>query len=563
MKGSIPSRAGLALLAALLAWLCIGMALGAPAGNASGTTDPGVAAQRGTRSAAEVVVGSKRFTESYLLGELVRQALLREGIPARHRQGLGNTGILAQALAAREIDVYPEYTGTIARELLGLDAASAAGLTLEELNRRLAPRGLKAAVPLGFNNTYGLAMRETDALRLGVDSISALAGLPGGKSQALRFGLSHEFLARADGWPGLKKAYGLPQSPGRGLDHGLAYEALALGRVDVIDVYSTDARIAGDRLRVLRDDLGFFPRYDAVLLMRATLDERPLARALAQRIDEAAMTAMNAEAELRGRSFEEVARSFLENSPAAVGSTRASASRAGGARDEAAGSSGANRGGLGGGDPARPGFLERLLAPDLGRLLAEHLALVAGSLLLAVLAGAPLGILAFRHPALAGPVMAAVGVMQTVPSLALLAFLIALLGTIGFVPALLALFVYALLPIVRNTHAGLSAVPPGIALAGAALGLRPRQVLRHVELPLAGPTLLAGVKTAAVINVGTATVAAFIGAGGLGERIVAGLAVNDSALMLAGAAPAALLALLVQWSFDAIEGRLGAPRGKR
>lgn len=556
MRGRLPSRVpGRALLAALLAWLCLGLALAAPAGAAAGTAPSAAASSREAGAAAPITVGSKRFTESYLLGELVRQALLREGIPARHRQGLGNTGILAQALAAGEVDVYPEYTGTIARELLGLDAETASAMTFEELNRRLAPRGLKAAVPLGFNNTYGLAMRESDALRLGIDSISALSRLPQEQSKTLRFGLSHEFLARADGWPGLKKAYGLPQSPGRGLDHGLAYEALALGRVDLIDVYSTDARIAGDRLRVLRDDLGFFPRYDAVLLMRATLDERPLARALAQRIDEAAMTAMNAEAELRGRSFEEVARGFLERPPAAAG---------GEPRGGGTSGAGVDSGGIGAdgsAEPAaHPGFLARLLAPDLGRLLAEHLALVAGSLTLAVLAGVPLGILAFRQPALAGPVMAAVGVMQTVPSLALLAFLIAMLGTIGFLPALLALFVYALLPVVRNTHAGLCAVPPGLAHAGAALGLRPAQVLRHVELPLAAPTLLAGVKTAAVINVGTATVAAFIGAGGLGERIVAGLAVNDSTLMLAGAAPAALLALIVQWGFDAAERRLRVPR---
>jgi osmoprotectant transport system permease protein len=135
----------------------------------------------------------------------------------------------------------------------------------------------------------------------------------------------------------------------------------------------------------------------------------------------------------------------------------------------------------------------------------------------------------------------------------LLAFLIALLGTIGLVPALLALFLYALLPIVRNTHAGLAGVPVGLAMAAGALGLTAWQALWNVQLPLARPTLLAGVKTAAVINVGTATVAAFVGAGGLGERIVAGLAVNDSMAMLAGALPAALLALVVQWLFDGVE----------
>jgi osmoprotectant transport system permease protein len=174
----------------------------------------------------------------------------------------------------------------------------------------------------------------------------------------------------------------------------------------------------------------------------------------------------------------------------------------------------------------------------------------------AVLVGVPLGVAAWRWPRSAGVVMGVVSVLQTVPSLALLAFLIAVVGSIGLLPALIALFLYALLPIVRNTHAGLHGVPVGLAQAALSLGLTPRQTLRHVQLPLAAPTLLAGVKTAAVINVGTATVAAFIGAGGFGERIVAGLAVNDSAAMLAGALPAAVLALAVQYGFDAIEKRL-------
>lgn len=175
---------------------------------------------------------------------------------------------------------------------------------------------------------------------------------------------------------------------------------------------------------------------------------------------------------------------------------------------------------------------------------------------MAILIGVPLGIAAWRWPRSAGWVLGAVAVLQTVPSLALLAFLIALLGSIGLVPALIALFLYALLPIVRNTHAGLRGVPDGLAQAALSLGLTPRQCLREVQLPLAMPTLLAGVKTAAVINVGTATVAAFIGAGGYGERIVAGLAVNDTAAMLAGAVPSAVLALLVQAGFDWAERRI-------
>lgn len=466
-------------------------------------------------AAAAVTVGSKRFTESYVLGEIVRQTLEQAGVAATHKPGLGNTGILEQALVSGAVDVYPEYTGTIVREILKQQGNPG----LAELNAALAPRGLKAAVPLGFNNTYALAMREDRAQALGIRTIGDLARHP-----QLKPGLSHEFIVRADGWPALAKAYALPQAAGSGLDHGLAYDALAAGQVDFVDVYSTDAQIGRRALRVLVDDRAFFPRYDAVLLMRATLDERPLA-ALAGRIDEATMIALNAQVEVDGASFAEVARRWLAG---------------------------------GGGDAAAPkqGFAARLFAPDLGRLAAQHVALVAGSVLLAVAVGVPLGIAAWRRPRLAGVLLGTVGVLQTVPSLALLAFLIAALGMIGFVPALVALFVYALLPVVRNTHAGLCGVPAGLSSAGTALGLRPGQVLRHVQLPLAAPTIAAGVKTAAVINVGTATVAAFVGAGGFGERIVAGLAVNDTQAMLAGAVPAAALALAVQWGFDVLERRL-------
>lgn len=479
-----------------------------------------VALLLGVAQAAPLKVGSKRFTESYLLGEIVTQTLAAKGVPAEHRQGLGNTAILAAALQQGQIDVYPEYTGTIVRELLKRESPADAQAPLAQINAWLAPLGLKAAVPLGFNNSYALAMREADAARLGIATISELAA----KATTLKLGLSHEFVARADGWPALQQAYGLKLQPGAGLDHGLAYQALARGQVDLIDVYTTDAQLARQPVRVLRDDRAFFPRYDAVLLMRAAVDDQPL-QPLAGRLPEATMIRLNAAAELQGQPFADVARGFLAGTAAAA-------------------------------QPQPPqGFMARLLAPDLAALLAQHLALVLASLALAVVVAVPLGIAAHRLPRLAAPVMAVVGLLQTLPSLALLAFLIALVGRIGFLPALLALFVYALLPIVRNTHAGLQAVSAGLPQAALALGLTPGQTLRAIELPLALPTLMAGVKTAAVTNVGTATVAAFVGAGGLGERIVAGLAVNDSALMLAGALPAAALAIVVQLAFDLLERR--------
>ena len=477
-------------------------------------------------AADAVQVGSKRFTESYILGEIARQQLEQAGLPAVHRQGLGNTAILDQALRSGQVHVYPEYTGTIVRELLKRPVqAGDPPPTLADLNTWLAPLGLRAAVPLGFNNTYALALREADAQRLGLRTLSDLARLPAADAARLRPGLSHEFLVRADGWPALKRSYGLPLADPPALDHGLAYQALVKGQVDLIDVYSTDAQIGRLGLRVLQDDRGFFPRYDAVLLMRLDLPAPAQAAlaALTGRIDDARMIALNAAVELDGRPFAEVARGFLQAPGAATARS------------------------------APPRLLDHLLAPDLGRLLLQHLGLVAGSVLLAVVLGVPLGVAAHRHRRLGTWVLGAVGLLQTVPSLAMLAFLIAIVGRIGFVPALLALFLYALLPIVRNTLTGLDAVPPGQREAALALGLRGPAVLRLVVLPQALPAVLAGVATAAVINVGTATVAAFVGAGGLGERIVAGLAVNDTDRMLAGALPAAVLALVVQGLFALLE----------
>jgi len=482
----------------------------------------------------EIRVGSKRFTESYVLGEIVRQTLLAHGITAIHEAGLGNTGILVAALEADSIDVYPEYTGTIVREILKEPGTK----SLDELNALLAPRKLKVAIPLGFSNTYAFAMREDDAARRGIGRISDLADPT--KTRDLKLGLSNEFLARQDGWPAVKQAYGLALATPAGLDHGLAYDALADRRVDLIDIYSTDARIGRDGVRVLVDDRRFFPTYDAVLLMRSDFDPTPL-EGLTGRIDNRTMIALNAEAELDHRTFADVAASFVAGPGGdAVPNTPDSTSGvARGVQSRRAPSSTAR-------------FMAALFGPDFWRLLMQHIVLVAGSVAGAIAVGIPLGVWSVRQPVAGRVVLAVVGILQTVPSLALLALLIALLGTIGTVPALVALFLYALLPIVANTHAGLAGVAGGLGQAASALGLTARQRLAFVELPLAAPTILTGVRTAAVINVGTATMAAFVGAGGFGERITAGLALNDAPTMLAGAVPAAALALIMQFGFDAL-----------
>lgn len=480
-------------------------------------------------------VGSKRFTESYILAEIMAQTAQQAGAATQVRQGLGNTAIVYEALKSGQIDVYAEYTGTIAQEII----KDPAHTTVAALHAALAPLGLATGVPLGFNDGYALAMRREQADKLGIARLSDLAQHPD-----LRYGLSNEFLGRADGWPGLAQRYQLSAKP-QGLDHGLAYEAIAQQHIDVMDIYTTDAKIEHLGLVVLQDDRQYFPRYDAVLLYRQDLPQRqPAAWAALQtlqgRIDEAAMIRMNAQAELHSQPFDAIARQFLAQG-SSVGGQVATA------------------------PPAHFGqqLWQRLWAPDLWRLVGQHLLLVLVSVGAAALIAVPLGVVLFPHVRLRALALGAAGVMQTIPSLALLAVLIAAFGVIGRLPALVALTAYSILPILSNTCAGLAEVSPGLRSAGSALGMTRPQRMRWVELPIAMPTVIAGLRTACAIAIGTATIAAFIGAGGLGERIVTGLALNDSALMLAGALPAAALALLSELVFELLERYLRRQRARR
>ena len=470
-------------------------------------------------AATPVRIGSKQFTESVILGEVARAVAGEVGVAAVHKRELGGTSILWAALLHGDIDVYPEYTGTLTHELLKGVAPDA---DIPTLRARLKPLGIGITDALGFNNTYAIGMRDERAATLGIRSISDLRAHPD-----LRFGFSNEFMHREDGWPGLRRRYGLPQTQVRGLDHALSYRAVASGAVDAIDLYSTDAEIPYYHLRTLVDDLHYFPRYQAVYLYRLSLVRRAPAfvgalQSLAGRIDESTMRQMNAEVKLRGMKDSVVAASLL------------------GVHADVDGT----------------GFWSRLLKRTI-----EHVKLVAISLGLALLLAIPLGILAARLQRLGQVVLALTGVLQTVPSLAMFVFMIPLFG-IGTWPAVAALFLYSLLPIVRNTHAGLVGIAPELLESAAALGLPWSVRLRAVELPLAMRSILAGIKIAAVINVGTATLAALIGAGGYGQPILTGIRLDDIGLILEGAVPAAVLALLVQGVFEGIE-RLLTPRGLR
>ncbi len=465
---------------------------------------------------AQVVIGSKKFTESVLLGELLRLELERDGVAAEHRRELGGSRVLFEALLRGDIDVYPEYTGTVRAELVPKAHSDA------EAEALLAERGLVVGARLGFSDTYALAMSRARAAALGITTISDLAAHP-----ELRYGFSDEFLRRKDGWPALQERYGLHTREARGMDHDLAYRGLAAGALDVVDLYSTDAEARSDKLRVLVDDRHQFPDYRALYLCRADLFTRvPAARqaltALAGRVDEAEMATMNARAKLDRVPETQVAADYLaiDNS-----TPRASLARR---------------------------VLDRT---------REHLALAMLSLIAAIGVALPLGILAARRPRLGGYILALVGVVQTIPSLALLVVMIPLLG-IGVMPALAALFLYGLLPIVRNTYVGLRDLPPGLIESADALGLSSWQRLRLVELPMASRAILGGIKTAAVINVGAATLGALVGAGGYGQPILSGIRLASTPLILEGAIPAALLAIAVEGAFDLAEYLL-VPRGLR
>ncbi len=463
-------------------------------------------------------VGTKKFTESYVLGRIAKRSLENAGFKVRFHPGMGGTIILWEALKGGNIDLYPDYTGTIQEEILKSNKT----LSLKEMRESLAQIGIGISNEIGFNNTYALVMKRDQAEKLGIRKISDLANHP-----ELRYGLTHEFLDRRDGWEPLKKAYHFQPRNVRGIDHAIGYAALASGQTDVKDAYSTDAKIAEYDLTVLEDDLGFFPQYQAVFLYRLNLNPEAIdvLNNLGGTIDEHLMIRMNAEAEST-KNYVLAASLYF-------------------------------------GDEARKTAHTRVLPfhVKLMRWTGQHLMLVSVSLFFAVLAGIPLGIWASRGGWMGNFILGTTGMIYTIPSLALLALLVPVpfLG-ISVYTAITALFLYSLLPIVRNTATGLQNIPKPVRESASVLGLSPAAQLFKVYLPMASRTILAGIKTSAVINVGTATLAALIGAGGLGEPIISGLNLNDHATILQGAIPAALLALLVLWCFDLLD-RLIIPKG--
>ena len=451
-----------------------------------------------------VVVGTKNFNEGYMLAEVVVQLLERAGYDVERCFCLGGALICYDALKRGEIDVCIEYTGTS-------DPQNRFDLATQDLNEVLAPDGVQMLGSFGFDNTYALAMKRERAKQLSITRISDIVAA----HRELKVVVGHEFLERLDGWPGLVRAYGFNRYPG-GIEHGLAYQALDDGAIDVTDIYSTDGEVARYGLRVLDDDRHSFPEYRAVPLVRADLPAHVKAtiNVLENSIDDGQMRELNSRVTFGGSSYQRVAQELLAQQ--GIGAT---------------------------GDVDRTRMWQSLRHNTAIHLKLTGIAL-AGSIVLGVL----VGIAVYRTRWLSRSTVYVAGLLQTIPSIALLGLMIPLLG-IGTIPAIVALFLYSLLPILRNTVTALASVDPIVTRVAIAMGLSRIEQLRHVYLPLSLPAILAGIRTAAVISIGTATLAAFVGAGGLGDPIVTGLALNDPGLILQGAIPAAVLAVLTEVAF--------------
>lgn len=460
----------------------------------------------------KIIVGAKHFNEGYILSEILSQLLESNGYEVERKFNLGGTLICYEALENNEIQVYPEYTGTIKEEILKIkdkiSTDSIRNITQQNLN-------LIFSQPYGFNNTYALTMKKDLADKLNIKTISDLRNHPD-----LKFALSYEFIKRQDGWENLAKIYGLSQKP-VGIEHGLAYSAIEEGKIDITDAYSTDGEIPKYNLVILEDDKNFFPDYSAVSFYRQELNEsiKNILNSLSGKIDEQQMQEMNADVLYRNQTFAEVANDFLKHENLISPQTD---------------------------------FQETHILSDILSKTFVHIKISVIAILISIILSVPLGIIIYLQKNLTRPVLYMTGILQTIPSIALFALMIPLFG-IGILPAIVALVLYALLPITRNTVTGLLSVDPLLKTVSDGLGLTTIQKLKYVELPLSLPSILAGIKTSAVIIVGLTTIAAFIGAGGLGEFIVTGLALNNTELILMGAIPSAILAILTELFFEMIE----------
>ncbi len=466
-----------------------------------------------------ITIGGKKFTEQSILAEIMAQKIEHDTEhQVTRRFHLGATMIALEALRSGNIDIYPEYTGTAWAAILKQPIIRDA----DEIYRKLQPLsldvlGIMWGKPFGFNNTYALAVRQDDARFRTVKKISQL----GDTWNHFSMGVNHDFLARKDGLPGLLTFYGVQQNSQQvtGLDVGLLYQSVRDGHIDMIAAYSTDGRIPAFGLKLLEDDKYYFPPYYAAPIFKESFAKQypDVIKSLAQLhnvISDTAMQKMNYLVDEKQQDVAVVAQDFLFEHGLIDATSTPKA--------------------------------ETAVFSQWGMLwgyFVDHSLLVLISMGLALSLALPLGLLLTRCEKVAAMVFYLASVIQTIPSIALLGFLIPVFG-IGFKPAVFALFLYSVLPILRNTFVGIGQVDAYLIEATRGLGLTEWQIMRHVKIPLAMPMIMAGIRTSTVINIGTATVAALIGAGGFGEPILRGVNSVDSHMIMMGAVPAALMAII-------------------
>ena len=481
-----------------------------------------------------IVIGSKAFTESIILGEIISILLEKKwSQKVERRLNLGGTHVVFEALKQKDIDIYAEYTGTGLVSILKQKSIKDPKKVYSYVESEFLQRwDMVWSQPIGFNNTYAIAVLADNVQFSNIRNISELVQM----APKLKYAAPHEFMQRKDGHVPFSKFYNLDfkQLNILAMQAGLMYSALVNREVDIGVVYSTDGRIKSNNLKLLQDDKFFFPPYHVAYITRKNiLQKYPAVQhifsSVKDLISEKDMIEMNDKVDRLRYSSKDVATHFLvQNKWIPAGKTTSSSNNL----------------------SLLHYFIEH--KAYLLKLTKEHLFLVCISLLISILIAVPVGVWAAHHPLVSKVIFPFVNIVQTIPSLALLGFLIPILG-IGKIPALFTLFLYSLLPIIRNTYLGIHNIDQRYMEIAQGIGLTPMQILRHIKLPLAFPSILTGIRVAAIIAVGLATLATLIGAGGLGDPIFRGIATLDNRLILFGAIPAALLGISVDQILELVE----------
>lgn len=464
-----------------------------------------------------VTIGGKVFTEQSILVDLLAQLLEDHQIAVIKKKNLGGTLVAFEALKKNDLDIYVEYSGTSYHSIFKQKDILSQEETFNFLKKEFSKNNIYSFPSLGFSNSYALVSKINNPYNqisdLKIDS----------KKYSIAF--EHELLTRPDGFPEFSKTYDLEFKKVSSMNVGLMYQAVHQGQVDFGIGYTTDGRNKAFEMKIIKDDLRFFPQYFASILvhekaLKAYPELKKILSGLNNKISAEEMTEMNYLVDVKKMSPLKVTRNFLQKKKLIKSSENNL-------------------------DIMSENYLIKNSALLFSKL-KEHLYICIYALLFTFFFGFIFGIAAYWNQRIKQFVFILVNIFQTVPSLALFGFLIPFLG-IGFKPSLIALVMYALLPLVHNVYTGLSEVDKDIIQSFKAIGMNRWQILTKIQIPMALPTLSAGLRTSTVIIIGTATIAAFIGAGGLGELIFQGISSMDHRLILLGAIPAALLALIADF----------------